>query len=80
MPVFHYVHLNVFPNQPFTGNHLAVFLDAEGIDEKQMQRIPITQECISGDHDACDGYVPRGFDEPHDKPCQCYCHLSRKPR
>ena len=39
MPVLHYVHLNVFANQPFTGNQLAVFLDAKGIDEKQMQRI-----------------------------------------
>ena len=39
MPVLHYIHLNVFTNQPFTGNQLAVFLDAEGIDEKQMQRI-----------------------------------------
>lgn len=39
MPVFQYVHLNVFANQPFTGNQLAVFLDAEGIDEKQMQQI-----------------------------------------
>ena len=34
-----YVHLNVFANQPFTGNQLAVFLDAEGIDERRMQRI-----------------------------------------
>lgn len=39
MPVLQYVRLNVFTNQPFTGNQLAVFLDAEGIDEKQMQRI-----------------------------------------
>ena len=39
MPVLQYVHLNVFANQPFTGNQLAVFLDAEGIDDKQMQRI-----------------------------------------
>lgn len=39
MPVLQYVHLNVFANQPFTGNQLAVFLDAEGIDERQMQRI-----------------------------------------
>ena len=39
MPVLQYVHLNVFAHQPFTGNQLAVFLDAEGIDETQMQRI-----------------------------------------
>ena len=31
MPVLKYVHLNVFSNQPFTGNQLAVFLNAEGI-------------------------------------------------
>jgi trans-2,3-dihydro-3-hydroxyanthranilate isomerase len=34
-----YVHLNVFANRPFTGNQLAVFLDAEGTDDKRMQRI-----------------------------------------
>jgi predicted PhzF superfamily epimerase YddE/YHI9 len=39
MPVLQYVHLDVFTNQPFTGNQLAVFLDAEGIDERRMQRI-----------------------------------------
>ena len=39
MPVLQYVHLDVFTNQPFTGNQIAVFLDAEGIDEKRMQRI-----------------------------------------
>ena len=39
MPVLQYVHLDVFTNQPFTGIQLAVFLDAEGIDERRMQRI-----------------------------------------
>ena len=39
MPVLQYVHLDVFTDQPFTGNQLAVFLDAAGIDERQMQRI-----------------------------------------
>jgi trans-2,3-dihydro-3-hydroxyanthranilate isomerase len=39
MPDLQYVHLNVFANQPFMGNQLAVFLDAEGIDETRMQRI-----------------------------------------
>jgi trans-2,3-dihydro-3-hydroxyanthranilate isomerase len=39
MPDLQYVHFNVFTNQPFTGNQLAVFLNAEGIDEKRMQRI-----------------------------------------
>ncbi len=39
MPVVQYVHLDVFTDQPFTGNQLAVFLDAAGIDERRMQRI-----------------------------------------
>jgi predicted PhzF superfamily epimerase YddE/YHI9 len=34
MPVLQYVHLDVFTNRPFTGNRLAVFLDAAGIDER----------------------------------------------
>ena len=38
MPVLRYVHLDVFTNQPFTGNQLAVFLDAAGIDERRMQK------------------------------------------
>lgn len=39
MPVLQYVHLDVFTDQPFTGNQLAVFPDAAGIDEQRMQRI-----------------------------------------
>lgn len=39
MPLLQYVHLDVFTNQPFTGIQLAVFLDAEGIEERRMQRI-----------------------------------------
>jgi trans-2,3-dihydro-3-hydroxyanthranilate isomerase len=39
MPVLQYVHLDVFTDQPFAGIQLAVFLDAEGIDERRMQRI-----------------------------------------
>lgn len=39
MPVLQYVHLDVFTNQSFTGNQLAVFLDTAGIDEQRMQRI-----------------------------------------
>ena len=39
MPVLQYVHLDVFTNQPFTGNQLAVFLDPAGVDERRMQRI-----------------------------------------
>lgn len=39
MPILQYVHLDVFTDQPFTGNQLAVFLDAAGIDERRMQQI-----------------------------------------
>jgi trans-2,3-dihydro-3-hydroxyanthranilate isomerase len=39
VPVLQYVHLDVFTNQPFTGNQHAVFLDAAGVDERRMQRI-----------------------------------------
>jgi trans-2,3-dihydro-3-hydroxyanthranilate isomerase len=39
MSVLQYVHLDVFTDQPFTGNQLAVFLDAVEIDERRMQRI-----------------------------------------
>ena len=39
MPALQYIHLDVFTNQPFAGNQLAVFPDAAGIDERRMQRI-----------------------------------------
>jgi trans-2,3-dihydro-3-hydroxyanthranilate isomerase len=39
VPALQYIHLDVFTNQPFTGNQLAVFLAAAGIDERRMQRI-----------------------------------------
>jgi trans-2,3-dihydro-3-hydroxyanthranilate isomerase len=39
MPVLHYVRLDVFTDQLFTGIQLAVFLDVAGIDERRMQRI-----------------------------------------
>jgi hypothetical protein len=35
MRVLQYVHLDVFTNQAFTGNQLAVFLDAAGVDERK---------------------------------------------
>jgi len=35
----------------------------------------ISQECKRRDHSACDGYVPRGYDEPHDHECSCPHHL-----
>jgi trans-2,3-dihydro-3-hydroxyanthranilate isomerase len=34
-----YIHLDVFTDLPFTGNPLAVFLNAGGLDEWRMQRI-----------------------------------------
>lgn len=37
-----YLHLDVFTDQPFEGNQLAVFPDARGIDERWMQ--PIARE------------------------------------
>ncbi len=39
MAVLQYVHLDVFTDQPFAGNPLAVFLDFAGIDDRRMQRI-----------------------------------------
>jgi len=37
-------------------------------------------ECKRGDHKDCDGYIPRGFDEKHDRQCQCECHGSTRER
>jgi hypothetical protein len=34
----------------------------------------ISQECKARDHAMCDGFVPRGYDEPHDQNCECECH------
>src|SRR5882724_5051258 len=39
MAMLPYTHLDVFTDRPFTGNQLAVFLDAAGLDERQMQHI-----------------------------------------
>ena len=39
MPPYPYLHLDVFTDRPFTGNQLAVFLDAEGIAPDIMQQI-----------------------------------------
>src|SRR5262249_28758079 len=38
---YRYIHLDVFTNRPFTGNQLAVFLDAEGLDTYLMQCIAL---------------------------------------
>src|SRR5947207_3294744 len=38
---YHYLHLDVFTDRPLTGNQLAVFLDAEGLDADVMQRIAL---------------------------------------
>lgn len=39
MPSYHYLHLDVFTDRPFTGNQLAVFLDASGLGPDTMQHI-----------------------------------------
>src|SRR6266705_6877850 len=39
MASYRFVQLDVFTNQPFCGNPLAVFPDAEGITDAQMQQI-----------------------------------------
>jgi trans-2,3-dihydro-3-hydroxyanthranilate isomerase len=39
MTEYHFIQLDVFTNEPFTGNALAVFPEAEGLDGEQMQRI-----------------------------------------
>ena len=36
---YRYLHYDVFTNQPFEGNQLAVFTDAEGLSAEQMQTI-----------------------------------------
>ena len=39
MQTYRYLHLDVFTDHPFSGNQLAVFLDAAGLDSAMMQRI-----------------------------------------
>lgn len=39
MPTLRYVFLDVFTDRPFTGNQLAVFTDARGIDGETMQAL-----------------------------------------
>ena len=39
MNKFNFIQLDVFTNEPFTGNALAVFPEAEGLEGEQMQRI-----------------------------------------
>lgn len=39
MPQYRFVQLDVFTDQPFTGNALAVFPEAEGISDEQMLKI-----------------------------------------
>lgn len=39
MPTYNFIQLDVFTDQPFCGNPLAVFPDAEGISGEQMQQI-----------------------------------------
>ena len=39
MSKYHFVQLDVFTNQPFAGNPLAVFPEAEGLNDEQMMKI-----------------------------------------
>jgi trans-2,3-dihydro-3-hydroxyanthranilate isomerase len=39
LPSYNFIQLDVFTDQPFCGNPLAVFPDAEGINDEQMQQI-----------------------------------------
>lgn len=39
MPAVRYLHYDVFTSRPFEGNQLAVFLDAEGLERRDMQRL-----------------------------------------
>ncbi|HYW70082.1 MAG TPA: PhzF family phenazine biosynthesis isomerase, partial [Pyrinomonadaceae bacterium] len=39
MPKYNFVQLDVFTDRAFTGNPLAVFPEAEGISDEQMQQI-----------------------------------------
>ena len=39
MRKFQFIQLDVFTNQPFAGNPLAVFPEAEGLDDEQMMKI-----------------------------------------
>ncbi len=39
MPTYNFIQLDVFTDQPFCGNPLAVFPEAEGLTDEQMQKI-----------------------------------------
>ncbi len=39
MPTLHYLHYDVFTSRPFEGNQLAVFDDARGVSDVDMQRL-----------------------------------------
>jgi trans-2,3-dihydro-3-hydroxyanthranilate isomerase len=39
VPGYRFIQLDVFTNQPFAGNPLAVFPDAEGLNDEQMMKI-----------------------------------------
>ena len=41
MPSYRYLHLDVFTDTPFSGNQLAVFPDATGLESELMQRIAL---------------------------------------
>jgi len=39
MPTYRFIQLDVFTDEPFAGNSLAVFPEAEGITDEQMLKI-----------------------------------------
>ena len=39
MRTYRFIQLDVFTNQPFAGNPLAVFPEAEGLNDEQMMKI-----------------------------------------
>jgi hypothetical protein len=43
-----------------------------------MQPKYISSECKRRRHRHCEGYVLRGYDEPHDHDCDCDCHKPQR--
>jgi len=41
------IQLDVFTNEPFTGNALAVFPEAAGLSDEQMQRVALCRQQLT---------------------------------
>ena len=54
MTAFRYVVTDVFTDTPLTGNQLAVFTDARGIDEETMQKLAKEMNFSEARHHSCD--------------------------